>query len=507
MNIYYAVRKLVAVSVVLLSVTGCSDFFSSKIKSSITFDASAVTFDKDTYPAVVLGGGVGGMTASVYLAMANVKTLLVQGSMPGGLLTQSLSVRNWPGEIELPGMAITDKLLAQARKHGVEIQSEQVVGIDTATWPYTITLSDVADPARVRTVRALSVIVAMGALSNYLGVPGEKEYWSKGVTNCAVCEGALYKDKVVCVIGGGNSAIEEAHYLAGLAKKVYVFVRGESLRATDNRKDDLMQCTNVEFVYNHSVQKVTGDGEKVTHVTVLNNKTKEEKNYTLDGVFLAIGFRPNTAVFKNILALDESGYIKLTVDQQTTVPGIYAVGDIVDPRYKQAVTAAGDGCRAALQAHAFLLHSHYVAQSPASVAKEEKSTQAVEAAVPVVRVSEAEQDSTGIYAPGKVHEMRSVQEVTALIKNSTQPILIDFYATWCGPCRAMAPLYKRLAELYTGRAVLVKVNIDELGGFATHYRIQGVPTFVFMKDGTERDRIVGGGSTEKQFTEKMNQLL
>jgi len=348
-------------------------------------------------------------------------------------------------------------------------------------------------------------------LSNYLGIPGEKEYWSKGVTNCAVCEGALYKDKVVCVVGGGNSAVEEAHYLAGLAKKVYVFVRGDALRATDNRKDDLMRLSNVSFVYNTSLQKITGDNEKVTDVVVINNKTKQEQKYSMDGVFLAIGFKPNTALFKSVLGLDDAGYIKLTNDQETTVPGVYAVGDIVDPRYKQAVTAAGDGCRAALQAHAFLLHSKYVAK-PMIV--DEPNAERTAQEVPAVEVHEKKDTSLPdsetavvVYESGKTHEMKSVHEAEALVKTSAVPVIIDFHATWCGPCRAMAPLYKRLAERYKDRAVFVKVNIDDLGGFATHYRIQGVPTFVFIKEGTERDRIVGGGSTEQQFADKIDKLL
>jgi len=498
---YYVIRRCVVVCVALLSITGCSDFFSSKVHST-AFDASKIIFDKETYPAVVLGGGVGGMTASVYLAMANIKTLLVQGSMPGGLLTQSLSVRNWPGEIELPGMAITDKLLAQARKQGVEVQAEQVVGVDTNVWPYLVALASLDDPARVRTVKALTVIIAMGALSNYLGIPGEKEYWSKGVTNCAVCEGGLYKDKTVCVIGGGNSAIEEAHYLAGIARKVYVFVRGNALRATDNRKDDLMRLSNVEFVYNTTVQSISGEDSKVTAIIVFDKKTNQEKKYDMDGVFLAIGFRPNTVLFKGKLALDDAGYIKLVRDQETTIPGVYAIGDIVDPVYKQAVTAAGDGCRAALQAHAFLVKSHYGVQPAPAAASVTKSV-----TIEPVRDEATSENKEDSYADGKTHEIKSLEEIQNLLKTSTVPVVIDFHATWCGPCRAMAPLYKKLAERYKDRVAFVKINIDDLGGFATQYRIQGVPTFVFVKEGAEQDRIVGGGSTEKQFAEKIDRLI
>lgn len=511
MNIQKIVRTLILTSVSLLSITGCSEFFVRKANTQGVFNAADVVYDKDTYPAVVLGGGVGGMTASVYLAMANVKTLLVQGVMPGGLLTQSLSVRNWPGEIESTGMAISDKLLAQARKQGVEVKAEQATALDVTKWPYTITLSDVNEPSRTRTVKALSIIIAMGACSNYLSIPGEKEYWSKGVTNCAVCEGSLYKDKVVCVIGGGNSAVEEAHYLAGIARKVIVFVRGTALRATDKRKDELMNMSNVEIIYERAVKKIVGANDKVTEVVVLNTATKEEKTYPMDGVFLAIGFTPNTAILKNVVALDANGYIVLTNDQQSSVPGVYAVGDIVDPRYKQAVTAAGDGCRAALQAHAFLMQAGY--KAPHEV--DSRLTSALEVAtqteiannVEIQSVVPTRDKEEHAYAPGVVHEMRSTQEITSLVSDSKKPVIIDFYATWCGPCRAFSPLYKKLAERYAGKVTFVKVNIDNLGGVATNYRVQGVPTFVFIKDGVERDRVVGGGSSERQFAEKVESLL
>jgi len=502
-------------SVSLLSITGCSEVFVNKVNSQSTFDTSQVIFDADTYPAVVLGGGVGGMTASLYLAMANVKTLMVQGSMPGGLLTQSLSVRNWPSELESTGLAITDKLLAQVRKHGVTIKAEQATGIDTSSWPYTVTLAEVAEPSRTRKVKALSIIVAMGAASNYLNIPGEKEYWSKGVTNCAVCEGALYKGKVVCVVGGGNSAVEEAHYLAGLARKVFVFVRRDTLRATDNRKDELLSLPNVEIVYERSLRKILGDGNKVTEVVVANSRTGEEKTYPMDGVFLAIGFTPNTALFKNVLSVTDRGYIALTHDQQTSMPGIFAVGDIVDPQYKQAVTAAGDGCRSALQAYDFLTKAGY---RPGSSAPDEATVKHhVEKSVAVSTPSVPEEEESAVaadskkvehaYAPGAVHEMRSTQEMTTLIEEASLPIVIDFYATWCGPCRTIAPLYKKLADKYKGKVLFLKVNIDNLGGIATSYRIQGVPTFVFMKSGSEQDRVIGGGVTEKQFSEKIEALF
>jgi len=495
-------RFLGAAMVALLSVTGCSEFFTSKTYAGL--DASTLTFDADTYPAVVLGGGVGGMTAGVYLAMANIKTLLVQGPTPGGLLTQSLSVRNWPGELETPGLAVTDKLLAQTRKQGVEVAAQQLVSIDTKKWPYSLVLADVSDASKTRTVKALSVVIATGALSNYLGIEGEKEYWSKGVTNCAVCEGALYKNKDVCVVGGGNSAITEAEYLAGLARSVTVFVRGSKLRATDRRKDDLMRMKNVTFVYNTTLKKIEGNGDTVTQVTTVNSESGTQHVIQMDAVFLAIGFTPNTAPFKSILMLDKAGYIVRKRDQETSMPGIFAVGDVTDPVYKQAVTAAGDGCRAALQAQTFLSACKYVPHAQWAETERHSVKEQHVATAPKEEISALKK---GDVVPVSVQEISSEEEIESLLKQGGKPIVIDFYAPWCRPCRDMMPLIKSLANRYADKALFVKVNIDNLDAFATRHRIRGVPTFVFTKGGQERDRIVGGGVSEAQFAAKIDALL
>jgi len=470
-------------------------------KSVSSHDITSIQIDEDTYPAVVLGGGVGGLTAGVYLTMANIKTLLAQGSMPGGLLTQSLSVRNWPGEFDAPGNAITDKIKAQAVKRGVIIEKEKAVAVSVNSWPFTVTLENVTDPSKKRTIKALSLIVAMGATSNYLSIPGEQEYWSKGVTNCAVCEGSLYRNKNVCVVGGGDSAIEEASYLSSIAKHVTIFVRRDVLRAVDNRKDEVLALKNVSVVYNTSLTAIKGDGKKVSSVMTINNKTKEEKEVAMDGVFLAIGFTPNTKLFDGGLALTKGGYIKLENDQETSVPGVYAVGDIVDPLYKQAVTAAGDGCRAALQAQRFLADLGYHAK-PEPVASPPQVTAEPQKEQPREEKKEEAPVVTSTFAHGVVHEIASVEEYKAALAQHERPVVVDFHATWCGPCKLMAPMYARMAEKHKD-VLFLKVNIDPLPSIAQSSSIYGVPTFVFMKEGKEVTRVVGGGMRDAQFDEKV----
>lgn len=562
--------------------TGCKlPSFLSKSEQVVP-DATEVAFDDNTYPAVILGSGVGGMTASVYLAMANITTLLVQGRTPGGLLTQSLSVRNWPGTIDAPGSVITDKIAAQAKKRGVIVATEEATSVDTSVWPYRVKLVDIYDKESTREVKALSLIIGMGAASNYLGIEGEKEYWSRGVTNCAVCEGSLYRDKTVCVIGGGDSAIEEASYLAGLAKKVFIFVRRDQLRAVDNRKDEVAALPNVEFVFNTSLKKIVGDKKKVTEVVTVNNKDKTERTYKMNGVFLAIGFTPRTQMFEGQIDLKEGGYVKLVHDQQTSKSGVYAVGDIVDPLYKQAVTAAGDGCRAALQAHNFLQDIGYqpqgvgaqgkevgqaivseevkpeeVAEGPVKQALSSEPAQAPDAAaadkdiageavtINVEKVEEraeqvkeelqtkeadgqaetvVERGSTEAkevervrsddtkrvdeaYADAVVHDIKTAEEYETLVNTSTVPVVVDFYATWCGPCKLIAPLVKKLATQYGEKVVFAKVNIDDLGMIGLQNNIQGVPTFVFLSDGSEMARLVGGHYTKSDFEKHLKPLL
>lgn len=539
------VRNIIGIAAAALLVAGGYFLITRiKTKAGLSYDAATVKMDDTTYPAVVIGGGIGGMTAGVYLAMANIKTALFEGDSPGGLLNQSLSVRNWPGEIESPGAAITEKLRAQALKRGVQVEREKVIGVDVSSWPYQLTVARVDDPSRTRTVKALSLIVGMGALSNYLDIPGEKEYWSKGVTNCAVCEGSLYRGKTICVVGGGDSAMEEASYLSGLAKKVYVFVRRDKLRAVDNRKDEVIARDNVEVVYNTSLREIRGDRDKVTSVVLHNNKDNRDKEVPMDGVFLAIGFTPNTQLFVDELTLTKGGYIKLYNDQETSVRGVYGIGDIVDPVYKQAVTAAGDGCRAALQAQRFLGDCGYdpnkkvatevkgaapaPVETPKEVAKEDPAPAEKEdfpalsgdpgknenfPAGPPLKAGDAEEPAKAVAAEGSSlpqagvpHEITSAEELSALTMQTKQPVVVDFYATWCMPCKQMAPLYKKLAKKYDDKVTFLKVNIDKVPEVSAPHAIRGVPTFTFIKEGTECGRIVGA-TTQGQFTTQIDKLL
>ncbi len=307
-------------------------------------------------PVVVLGGGVGALTSALYLSRAGLQPIVIEGPQPGGLITQSHAVQNWPGEFEITGHELAEKVRKQAEMNGVRFYRETVTKVDFSKRPFQITTRSLDDETE-RTLQVESVVIAMGTKPNHLGVPGETGldgYWGRGVTNCAICDGNLYRDAVVGVVGGGDAAVLEGLYLSNIAKQVNLFVRKDSFKGVEGKRlEALLSKSNVKVFFDTTVEEIKGDGAKVTSVA-LKTKNKELQNLPLDGLFLAIGSTPNTQIFKGALDLDPQGYISLKKDQETSVAGVYAIGDIVDPVFKQAISAAGDGAKAALQMQQYL---------------------------------------------------------------------------------------------------------------------------------------------------------
>ncbi|MGB7978824.1 MAG: thioredoxin [Chlamydiales bacterium] len=428
-------------------------------------------------PVVILGGGVGSLTSAIYLGRAGLSPIVIEGPTPGGLLTQSHSVQNWPGEMEIHGAELTEKMRAQAEANGARFLSEEVVSVDFSERPLLITTRPLDGSGDLRQIKAESCIIATGTTPNFLGVPGEQEYWGRGVTNCAICDGSLYKNKVVGVVGGGDSAILEALYLSNIAKKVHLFIRKGELKANEERRvAALREKPNVEFYYNTSVEEVKGDGGSVTGVVV--QKEGKKRSLALDGVFLAIGSTPNSAMFKSALKLDPKGYIVLSKDQETSIKGVYAIGDIVDPVYKQAITAAGDGSKAALQAQ------QYLSDQVNLLAVKEKPLQ------PLAQESE-------------VIEVVSIEQFEHELATSDIPVLVDFYATWCGPCKRISPVIDSSASQLAGKVKFLKVNVDKFDGLSAAYHVKAMPTvLLFDVSGVEQQRKVG----LDQINDLLNQL-
>jgi thioredoxin reductase (NADPH) len=299
---------------------------------------------------LIIGSGPAGYTAAIYAARAGLKPVLYTGGQPGGQLTTTNDVENFPGYPEgINGPQMMIDLQKQAERFGTRVNFALVTAVDFSTWPLKITI----DESKV--VEAESVIIATGASAKYLGLPSEEKFANKGVSACAVCDGFFYRGKEVAVVGAGDSAAEESTYLSKLCTKVHLIVRRDEMRASKIMQQRVLNTPNIEVHWNSETEEVLGDDSGVTGVRLLNNRTGEKKDISVQGFFLAIGHKPNTDIFKGQLEMDESGYLKVIPGStKTNVEGVFAVGDVADRVYRQAITAAGSGCMGALDAEKFL---------------------------------------------------------------------------------------------------------------------------------------------------------
>ena len=299
---------------------------------------------------IILGSGPAGLTAAIYAARAQLRPLVFAGTLPGGLLTLTTEVENYPGFPEgILGPELMKLMQQQAERFGAEILPRSIVAVDFSQRPFGL----IDDAGELH--RASAVIIASGARSRFLNLPEEKVLLGKGLSTCAVCDGFFFRGKKVVVVGGGDSAMEEALHLTHFASEVYVVHRREKLRASKILQERAFHNSKISFIWKSVVKKILDENAgKVTGVILENVETKEEKEFPCDGIFLAIGHIPNTEPFRGHIEMDEQGYIILREHTQTSVPGVFAAGDVVDRRYRQAITAAGMGCMAALDAEKFL---------------------------------------------------------------------------------------------------------------------------------------------------------
>ncbi|MCD8306517.1 MAG: thioredoxin-disulfide reductase [Prevotella sp.] len=301
---------------------------------------------------LIIGSGPAGFTAAIYASRANLAPVLYCGMQPGGQLTQTTTVENFPGYPDgIDGNAMMDDLRRQAARFGADIRDGSIERIDLSKRPFRA----VDDSGRE--IEAQTVIIATGASAKYLGLDDEKKYAGQGVSACATCDGFFYRKKTVAVVGGGDTACEEAIYLAGLCAKVYMIVRKNYLRASDVMRRRVEENAKIEILFNHNTVGLFGEnGVEGAHLLKFMGTDREEAvDIAIDGFFLAIGHKPNTDLFKPLLDTDEAGYIKTVAGTpRTNIPGVFAAGDCADPHYRQAVVAAGSGCMAALEAERFL---------------------------------------------------------------------------------------------------------------------------------------------------------
>lgn len=297
---------------------------------------------------VIIGSGPAGLTAAIYAARANLKPLVIEGLEPGGQLTLTSEVENFPGFPEgIMGPELMERFKKQAQRFGATFEFGQVDRADLLSSPKKLWIGS-------REVLADVVIVASGASARWLGIPSEQKFKGRGVSTCATCDGAFYRNKDVIVVGGGDSAMEEANFLTRFCKKVVVLHRRDVFRASKIMVDRAKNNPKIEFVLNSAIVEVQGD-EVVKSVVIENIVTRGQTTRPIDGVFVAIGHVPNTGIFKDQLDMTEQGYLKVKADSTATnIPGVFSAGDVHDFRYRQAITAAGSGCRAAMDAEKWL---------------------------------------------------------------------------------------------------------------------------------------------------------
>ena len=299
------------------------------------------------YDVIIIGSGPSGYTAAIYAARANLSVLMLQGYQVGGQLMLTSDVENYPGfEEGILGPSMMEKFEEQARRFGTELIPEDVISVDFSKRPFKVTTD--SDEYKAR-----AIIISTGASAKWLGLPSEQRLQGRGVSACATCDGFFFKKKDVAVIGGGDTAMEEATFLTRYANHVTVIHRRDTLRASKIMQDRAFKNPKISFIWDTEITEVLGEDE-VSGLRLRNVETDEESILPVQGFFLAIGHKPNTDLFKGILDMDNVGYIVPVEHTMTNIPGVFAAGDVTDHRYRQAVTAAGDGCRAAIDAERWL---------------------------------------------------------------------------------------------------------------------------------------------------------
>jgi thioredoxin reductase (NADPH) len=429
--------------------------YATKPKNS--FKLELLEKSENIIPVAVIGSGPAGLSAAVYGSRGKLNTVVFEGRQPGGQLTTTTWVENWPGITKTLGKEIIEGLRNQAKEFGAQFSSETIKSVDFSTWPYTLTTD------RGVEIKALTVIISTGASPRKLEVPGEQDFWGKGVTTCAICDAPFYKDSDVVVVGGGDSAVEEAMQLAPYAKKITILVRGKAMRASPTMQDHLSHYDHVSIMYNTQISAIKGD---VNHVNMLD-LVVDGKNTTMpiDGVFLAIGHIPNTDIFGDQLRKDKDGYLILEpYTQETSKRGVFAAGDVADHRYRQAGVASGDGIKAALDAADFLRTIGF---------NEILSNQYAP------KMYAAYNPQTTFEVP----HLASAAEYEEKISRSNKLIVLDFYTEFCPSCLQMMPIYASVAEELQEKTEFYKVDAIAAKDLADQLVVPTVPTFLIIKDG------------------------
>jgi thioredoxin reductase (NADPH) len=446
-----------------LMLSSCKDKTKHDHPSGPSHDLSRALEMKDVAPVVIIGSGPAGLTAAMYVARAGMKAFVFAGPQPCGQLTGTTFIENWPGKMKSMGPDLMNDIKAQAESFGACIINDTVTDIDFDCWPFAIKTDN------GRSFSALSIIVATGATPRRLDIPGESEYWGKGVTTCAVCDAPLFKGKTAVIVGGGDTAAEQVFELAPYAKHITILVRKDSLRAGNAQQDRVLAYDNVSIEFNKELKTVLGNGKEVTGIEIFDNKNNTVEERSIDGVFLAIGHVPNSALLPNKMKR-KTGYLSMIGrSQQTKIPGVFAAGEIQDSVYRQAIVAAGEGAKAALDATGFL----YEIGFNQDISRE------------------LEQKFFETFSENRLEivEITKVEEFQELVVNKKGLVLLDFYGDHCPGCIKMLPILEIVAHDMQDKVTIVKANTQKARSIIEHLyfdhkiKIKWVPSLLVYRDG------------------------
>jgi thioredoxin reductase (NADPH) len=304
--------------------------------------------ENKVHKLIIVGSGPAGLTAAIYAARANLEPVAIDGDEPGGQLMKTTYVENWPGEKSILGPELMKNMREHAQHFGTQFVAGKLTKVDFSQKPFTLTVNDKTE------LQAHAVIVATGATPKRLGVPGEDNYWGKGVTTCAICDGAFYPDKKVIIVGGGDTAMEDASFLKKYTKHITIIHILDKFTASHAMQQRVINDPDITVHYSSTVTEIHGDDKHVTGVTMTNKETGAVTKLEADGVFIAVGLTPNSEPFKTSIACNKFGFVEAVDNIHTNVEGVFVAGDVHDYRYRQAVTAAGAGCMAALDVERYL---------------------------------------------------------------------------------------------------------------------------------------------------------
>ncbi|NDD58839.1 MAG: hypothetical protein EBZ47_06270 [Chlamydiae bacterium] len=446
---------------------------------------------------VVIGTGTGGLTSALFLAKAGFKPIVLLGDNKGRSISSSLIMDNWLGFPKISGQELSKDLLDQAKASGAIFLDEEAIFVDFSKKPFSIVTRNLTEN-NINTLKASSCIIDTGSRHKKLGIQGESDLFAKGVYTHATYSGTRFQGQPVVVVGGGDNAILDADYLSNLASKVYVIVKESELKAKDlSRINALKNKKNVEILMDTTLEEFLTKKGQLIGIKIISGK-KTSKIDT-SAVFLAIGSVPSSKIFNNQLSMDINGFIQVDCNMKTSVDGVYAVGDVCDPNYEQAIVAAGDGAKAAIH---WMRSSSTIANPVAKNIESLKESNQEIQTIPNVPFENEVSNSHPSDAPSSVIEIKSINQYNELVQLHKIPVLVEFYSAHSNTCRKLNAPLQKYAKAYQGKMQIFKVDIQKCPGIADFFQIKGVPlALVFGPDKSIMCRLEGS----RQITAYLNQ--